>query len=71
LRAETLLAERDGALGRLLSLYQGVIQNLESGVLITDAAGRIEYANELLGKLIGAAPNLLVGRAVSNFLLLP
>ncbi len=68
---ETLLAERDGALGRLLSLYQGVIQNLESGVLITDAAGRIEYANELLGKLIGTAPNLLVGRAVSDFFPLP
>jgi PAS domain S-box-containing protein len=66
-RVETLLAERGVALDRLSSLYQGVIQNLDTGVLITDADGRIEYANELLGELIGVALNQLTGRNVNEF----
>lgn len=67
-RIELLLAERDSALGRLSSLYQGVIQNWESGVLITDVSGRIEYANSLLCALLGTAAPQLVGRAVCDVL---
>jgi two-component system response regulator PilR (NtrC family) len=63
---ETLLAERNLAFGHLSSLYQGVIQNLESGVLIADADGIIEYANSPMGEIVGSTPSLLVGRAVND-----
>lgn len=64
--AESLLEERDQALGRLSSLYQGVIQNLESGVLITDSSGHVEYANGPLGEIFNAPPDRLVGRKVAD-----
>lgn len=64
---EALLAERGVAIERLSSLYQGAMQNLESGILLTDNAGRIEYANGLLGELVDAAPHALTGRDVAEF----
>lgn len=70
-RVETLLAERGVAIERLSSLYQGAMQNLESGLLLTDNAGRIEYANDLLGEMVGAAPHSLTGRDVSELFPLP
>jgi PAS domain S-box-containing protein len=65
-QAETLLAERDLAFGRLSSLYQGVIQNLESGVLVTDATGSVEYANGPMGEIVGSPPDRLIGREVEE-----
>jgi len=63
---ETLLAERGVTLERLSSLYQSAMQNLESGILLTDKEDRIEYVNGLLGELVGAAPEELAGRPVSE-----
>ncbi|MCS6926389.1 MAG: sigma-54-dependent Fis family transcriptional regulator [Candidatus Binatia bacterium] len=65
---ESLLDERDQALGRLSSLYQGVIQNLESGVLITDLGGHVEYANGPMGEIFNAPPDRLIGRKVADLL---
>jgi len=64
--AETLLAERGVTIDRLSSLYQSAMQNLESGVLLTDREGRVEYANGQLGELLGTAPGMLIGRSVSD-----
>ncbi|HXG18335.1 MAG TPA: sigma 54-interacting transcriptional regulator [Methylomirabilota bacterium] len=68
---ETLLAERGVAIERLSSLYQGAMQNLESGILLTTATGQIEYANGLLGELLGVAPHTCMGRTVSELFSLP
>jgi two-component system, NtrC family, response regulator PilR len=64
---ETLLAERGVAIERLSSLYQGAMQNLESGIVLADNTGRIEYANGVLAKLIGAPPQTLIGHEVTEF----
>jgi len=68
---ETLLAERGVAIEKLSSLYQGAMQNLESGILLTDSDGRIVYANGLLGEFVGAAPTTLTGREVGQLFPLP
>lgn len=65
-QAESLLAEQNLAYGRLSSLYQGVIQNLESGVLITDATGIVEYANSPMGEIVDSDPDRLTGRKVAE-----
>ncbi|MEW6296398.1 MAG: sigma 54-interacting transcriptional regulator [Thermodesulfobacteriota bacterium] len=65
-QAESLLEERDQALGRLSSLYQGVIHTLESGVLIADAGGFVEYANGPMGEILGSTPGRLIGRRVEE-----
>ncbi|HEV8716331.1 MAG TPA: sigma 54-interacting transcriptional regulator [Candidatus Binatia bacterium] len=67
-QAETLLAERDLALGRLSSLYQGVIKTLDKGILVADANGIIEYANGSIAEIIGSAPIALTGRQVNDLL---
>jgi two-component system response regulator PilR (NtrC family) len=64
---ETLLIERGVAIERLSSLYQGAMQNLESGILLADNTGRIEYANSVLGELIGSTPESIMGRLVAEF----
>ena len=63
---ETLLAERNLAFGHLSSLYQGVIQNLESGLLITNGSGTIEYANLPMGEILGFRPSDLVGKVLDD-----
>ena len=68
---EALLVERGVATERLSSLYQGAMQNLESGILLTDNSGRIEYANGLLRELVGTALHTLTGRNVAEFFPLP
>jgi two-component system response regulator PilR (NtrC family) len=68
---EVLLAERGVTLERLSSLYQGAMQSLENGMLLTDNAGRIEYANDIIGELIGTEPNTLTGRDVIEFFTIP
>ncbi len=67
-QAETLLAERDLALGRLSSLYQGVIRTLDKGVLIADANGIIEYANGPIAEIVGSVPSALTGQLVEDIL---
>ena len=69
---ETLLAERAVAFDQLSSLHQGVVQNLESGVMITNTTGRIEYANPPLGEILDIPPALLAGKLpIDLFPLLP
>lgn len=67
-QTETLLAERDLALGRLSSLYQGVIKTLDKGILVADASGIIEYANGPIAEIVGSTPSALSGRQVSDLL---
>ena len=67
-QAETLLAERDLALGRLSSLYQGVIKTLDKGILVADANGIIEYANGPIAEIVGSMPSALAGQQVSALL---
>src|SRR5262245_13981502 len=66
--AETLLAERDLALGRLSSLYQGVIRTLDKGILVAGAEGSVEYANGPIAEIVGSTPSALTGRQVSALL---
>ena len=69
---ETLLAERAVAFDQLSSLHQGVIQNLENGVMITNPAGSIEYANPPLGEILDMTPALVVGKTPTDlFPMLP
>src|SRR5215470_17997451 len=68
---EQLLTERGITTQRLSSLYQGAMQSLENGIVLANNAGQIEYANDILGKLIGAAPHRLTGREVAEILPLP
>ncbi|MGE0827087.1 MAG: sigma-54 interaction domain-containing protein [Candidatus Binatia bacterium] len=63
---ETLLAERDVAFDHLSSLYKGVIQNLESGLFITNGRGFVEYANSPMSEIIGVSASMLQGRTVSD-----
>jgi PAS domain S-box-containing protein len=65
-QAETLLAERDLALGRLSSLYQGVIKTLDKGILVADANGVIEYVNGPIAEIVGSTPSALTGQQVSH-----
>ncbi len=66
LRTETLLTEWEQDLGRMKSLYQGVIHNLESGIFVTDTDGVIEYANDPRGEIVNTAPQLLIGQRVED-----
>ena len=71
-QVETLLAERDVAFDQLSSLYQGVVQNLESGVLITNASGSIEYANAPMAEILDTTSAQLQGKsATALFPMLP
>jgi two-component system response regulator PilR (NtrC family) len=63
---ELLLAERGVTIERLSSLYQGAMHNIESGILLTNSANQIEYANAAAGMFIGVAPHLLAGRKVNE-----
>jgi two-component system response regulator PilR (NtrC family) len=63
-QVETLLAERNLAFGHLSSLYQGVVQNLESGLLITDRNGVIEYANLPMEEILSIRSNEFTGKAL-------
>ncbi len=63
---ETLLAERNLAFGHLASLYQGVVQNLESGLLITDRNDVIEYANLPMAEILGIRSNGFTGKALHD-----
>jgi two-component system response regulator PilR (NtrC family) len=65
-RAETLLAERDLELGRLSSLYHGVIKTLDKGVLIADVDGVVEYANGAVAEIIGVKSPALAGQRVDT-----
>src|SRR5215813_7586066 len=67
-QTETLLAERDLALGRLSSLYQGVIKTLDKGILVAGAEGSVEYANGPIAEIVGSTPSALTGRQVSALL---
>ncbi|MBM4255172.1 MAG: PAS domain S-box protein [Deltaproteobacteria bacterium] len=71
-QVEKLLAERDLEFGHLSSLYQGVVQHLESGLLITNSKGIIEYANSAVGEITGTPVDTLLGKAiVEHFPTLP
>lgn len=63
---ERLLAERDLEFGHLTSLYQGIIQHLESGLLITNNKGVIEYANGAIAEIAGLQTHSLLGKTVLN-----
>jgi transcriptional regulator with PAS, ATPase and Fis domain len=63
---ETLLAERNLAFGHLSSLYQGVVQNLESGILITNGSGVIEYANLPMSEILDLRSTDVVGKALDT-----
>ncbi len=66
-QVETLLVERDLAFGHLTSLYQGIIQHLESGLLITNSKGVIEYANNAVAEILGVQVATLRGKTVADF----
>ena len=63
---ERLLAERNLEFGHLSSLYQGIIQHLESGLLITNNKGVIEYANGAIAEIAGIQSSSLLGKAVAD-----
>jgi two-component system response regulator PilR (NtrC family) len=61
---EALLAERNSAFGHLSILYEGIIQNLENGLLITSVEGTVEYANLPLAEIMGIRSNEFIGKAL-------
>lgn len=65
-RAETLLAERDREVGWLTSLHESIIHSLESGLIITDPAGKINYANSPAGQILNCDTQALVGKKIGT-----
>lgn len=65
-QVETLLNERNLAFGHLSVLYQSVVQNLESGLLITNTDDRIEYANDPMAEIIGTSSSTLAGQIIDD-----
>lgn len=63
-QVETLLAERNLAFGHLSSLYQGVVQNLESGLFITTAENTVEYANRPMVEILGLRTDEFAGKTL-------
>ncbi len=63
---ERLLAERNLEFGHLSSLYQGIIQHLENGLLITNNKGVIEYANGAIAEICGMQSHSLLGKTVTD-----
>src|SRR5262249_60348008 len=61
-QTETLLAERDRALGRISSLYQGAIKTLDKGILVADTSGIIEYAKDPIEEIVGSTASALSAR---------
>ncbi len=64
-QAESRLAEENQALDRMASLYREVVQNLESGLVVTDPAGRVEYINALAEQILGMNSALVQGKELS------
>jgi PAS domain S-box-containing protein len=60
------LRESEENLQRVDTLQRVLIQNLESGVLTTDADGVIRSASQAVETIIGRAPTELIGRRVSE-----
>lgn len=48
--------------------YRDIFEPLDQGVLVQEAGGRIAYANEKIGVMLGYAPAELVGRLTHDLL---
>ncbi len=69
-RAQQEIAERkqaEEALRHLEELYEGIVQDMTEGIMLTDAAGRITFANPALGAMLGYAPEELMGQPWQAF----
>ncbi len=60
------LRESEENLQRVDTLQRVLIQNLESGVLTTDAEGVIRSASQALENIVGRASNELIGKRISE-----
>src|SRR6266851_9108102 len=49
--------------------YRAILENLSEGLLITDAQGRIIYANARLAEITGYPQNELIGKAGGQLLI--
>jgi two-component system sensor histidine kinase PilS (NtrC family) len=54
-------------LSRLRSLHQAILANMNSGLITTDAANRVIYANPAAEAILGRSGTALVGRHIGTF----
>ncbi|HPC83163.1 MAG TPA: PAS domain S-box protein [Thermoanaerobaculaceae bacterium] len=54
-------------LWRLRELYESIVQDVTEGLILTDAEGRITFANRALAGMLGHAEEELVGRSWLTF----
>lgn len=64
--AEQALEESEANFQRIDTLQRTLVQNLESGVVTTDAEGVIRSANQAAERIIGASSTDLVGKMISD-----
>src|SRR3712207_339908 len=55
-------------LGHGESFYQGVLESLSEGVIISDSSGRVIYANRLAAAITGHAVSELLGADIRDIL---
>jgi signal transduction histidine kinase/CHASE2 domain-containing sensor protein len=53
---------------RRRALMQSVLEDSFDGILVADAAGRIQIANRAAGRLLGQSPRTMIGMPVGAFL---
>ena len=66
-RARTVMRERsvNNLRGAMMNL---IVEQSSDGVVVTDARGRIELANERAASLLNATRTMLLGRQIANYL---
>ncbi len=65
-RVEVLLAERDMEFSQLASLQESIIRSLDSGLIITDSMGKMNYINSPAGQILGYDTQSLVGEEIGT-----
>lgn len=65
-RTRTALEEMDEDLSDLRILHQKVIDSMNTGLIITNLNGRINFINEAGGQILGLPPERILGTTVQN-----
>lgn len=60
------LASTEHALSKLEELQAAILRSLPAGLMMVDAHGRVEYANESAHTILGAYPGNMVGQTLSE-----
>jgi two-component system cell cycle response regulator len=69
-RAQLRLSNGSNSQREQADRLRGIVDSMDQGLLIVERCGRIQYANPACGRYLGYAPEQLVGRLLSDLLLL-